>query len=109
MTAAFAVLLTRAMAKAPDDRYPSAGDLGRAALAAASGISVSRAERSVASGDAAPPPTIGRGLAATKPPAPSPKRSDTGIIGRGLAATRPPSQPRPEGGRETGKEMPPPN
>jgi serine/threonine protein kinase len=101
---AFDVVLARAMAKAPDDRYPSAGDLGRAALAAASGISVSRAERSVASGDAAPPPTIGRGLAATKPPAPRPERSETGTIGRGLAATKPPSQPRPTGGRETGKD-----
>ena len=30
-------VVIRAMSKAPDDRYPSAGDLGRAALAALSG------------------------------------------------------------------------
>jgi hypothetical protein len=42
------------MAKSPDDRYLSAGDLGRAALTAAAGASLSRAERSVATGPAAP-------------------------------------------------------
>jgi hypothetical protein len=42
------------MAKAPDQRYLSAGDLGRAAVAAASGVTLSRAERSVAVGGAAP-------------------------------------------------------
>jgi YVTN family beta-propeller protein len=47
-------VLARAMAKEPDDRYPSAGDLGRAALSAA-GVSASRApERRVAVGAAAP-------------------------------------------------------
>jgi serine/threonine-protein kinase len=47
-------VLARALAKAPEDRYPSAGDLGRAALAAAEGRSVTEAERSVARGAAAP-------------------------------------------------------
>jgi serine/threonine-protein kinase len=47
-------VLSRALAKAPDERYPSAGDLGRAALAAAEGRSVTEAERSVARGAAAP-------------------------------------------------------
>jgi serine/threonine-protein kinase len=47
-------VLGRALAKAPDDRHPSAGDLGRAALAAAEGRSVTEAERSVARGAAAP-------------------------------------------------------
>jgi hypothetical protein len=50
----FDAVLARAMAKSPDDRYLSAGDLGRAALAAAAGTSLSRAERSVAVGAAAP-------------------------------------------------------
>jgi serine/threonine-protein kinase len=47
-------VLARALAKAPDDRYPSAGDLGRAVVAAAEGRSVTEEERSVARGAAAP-------------------------------------------------------
>lgn len=47
-------VLTRALAKDPEDRYPSAGDFGRAALAAAEGRSVTEEERSVARGAAAP-------------------------------------------------------
>src|SRR4051794_24908251 len=51
----FERVLARALAKAPEDRYPSAGDFGRAALAAAEGRSVTAEERSVARGAAAPP------------------------------------------------------
>ena len=47
-------VITRALAKSPEDRYPSAGDFGRAALAAAEGRSVTEEERSVARGAAAP-------------------------------------------------------
>jgi hypothetical protein len=47
-------VLARALAKRPDDRYPSTGDLGRAALAAARGEPVTESERSVAVGSAAP-------------------------------------------------------
>jgi Protein kinase domain len=46
-------VLIRAMSKQPDDRYPSAGDLGRAAEAAVSGTRVSVPERTVATGAAA--------------------------------------------------------
>ena len=53
-------VLARALAKAPEARYPSAGDFGRAALAAAEGRSVTEAERSVARGAAAPSPTVRR-------------------------------------------------
>jgi serine/threonine protein kinase len=48
-------VVQRAMAKAPEERFPSAGDLGRAALAAAEGRAVTEAERSVATREAAPP------------------------------------------------------
>jgi hypothetical protein len=52
--AGFDRVLARALAKAPEDRYPSAGDFGRAAVAAAEGRSVTAEERSVARGAAAP-------------------------------------------------------
>jgi len=51
--APFDEVIARALAKNPDDRYPSAGDLGHAALAAAEGHAVTRAEHSVAVGEAA--------------------------------------------------------
>jgi serine/threonine protein kinase len=50
----FDTVVKRAMAKEPSDRYPSAGDLGRAAVAAAEGRDSSKPERSVAVGGAAP-------------------------------------------------------
>src|SRR5918996_2237355 len=47
-------VVQRAMAKAPADRYLSAGDLARAATAAAEGRAIAEPERSVAAGAAAP-------------------------------------------------------
>jgi serine/threonine protein kinase len=55
-------VITRAMAKNPDDRYPSAGDLARDAIAATEGQRVTSPERSVATGRAAP-----AGVAPTAP------------------------------------------
>jgi protein kinase-like protein len=55
--AAFDEVIRRALAKSPDERYPSAGDLGRAAEAAAAGRSVEQPERAVATGGAAPSET----------------------------------------------------
>ena len=52
--AVFNDVIARATAKQQDDRYPSAGDLARAAEAALEGTSVVTAERSVATGPAAP-------------------------------------------------------
>jgi serine/threonine protein kinase len=51
---AFEAVIGRAAAKNPEHRYPSAGDLGRAAVAAAAGDAVTVEERSVATGRAAP-------------------------------------------------------
>lgn len=46
-------VVIRAMSKSPDDRYPSAGDLGRAAQAALRGDRPAAPERTVATGAAA--------------------------------------------------------
>ena len=46
-------VVVRAMSKQPEDRYPSAGDLGRAAVAAAGGTAIEFPERTVATGAAA--------------------------------------------------------
>jgi hypothetical protein len=51
---AFDAVIARAMAKRPPDRYPSAGDLGRAAVAAAEGRRLDASERAVGVGAAAP-------------------------------------------------------
>ena len=52
--ARFDVVLARALAKDPAERFESAGDLGRAAVAAAAGEASETTGRSVARGDAAP-------------------------------------------------------
>jgi serine/threonine protein kinase len=76
-------VVVRAMSKPPEDRYPSAGDLGRAAVAALSGAPVAIPERTVATGAAAT-----REAETIQPtPVDPPKPEDT------ATATRP-SQPR---------------
>jgi pSer/pThr/pTyr-binding forkhead associated (FHA) protein len=50
----FDEVVHRAMAKAPSDRYPSAGDLGQAALVAAGGLRRASPWSVVATGEAAP-------------------------------------------------------
>ena len=52
-------VIRRALAKDPAARYQSAGDLGRAALAAAEQRPQHEAERTVAAGDAAPATAVG--------------------------------------------------
>jgi serine/threonine protein kinase len=56
--AALDPVIRRAMAKDPADRFPSAGDLGRAALAATRGEDVTEPEHAVGIGDAAPAETL---------------------------------------------------
>ena len=58
--APFDDIVRRAMAKDPNDRYLSAGDVGRAVLAAAEGQRSTAADRTVAVGDAAPPTEVAR-------------------------------------------------
>jgi pSer/pThr/pTyr-binding forkhead associated (FHA) protein len=52
----FDEVIRRGMATDPDERYPSAGDLGRAALVAAGGLRRARPWSVVATGEAAPVP-----------------------------------------------------
>ena len=75
-------VIARALAKAPDDRYPSAGDLGRAALAAARGESVTESERTVAVGNAAAPGRAVAAVPAAAVPAATRVRSQTAITER---------------------------
>ncbi|MDX6675647.1 MAG: hypothetical protein QOH11_3065 [Solirubrobacteraceae bacterium] len=70
----FDAVVARALAKRPADRYPSAGDLGRAAAAAARGERVTEVEQSVARGPAAPPPPPPRIPAPEPPTAAAPTR-----------------------------------
>jgi Protein kinase domain len=91
-------VIARAMAKDPAERYPSAGDLGRAATAAITGGEVAEPERTVATGAAAGARTAELG--------PEPTRTATapaaaGVGGGGgdetAATTRPvPPEDRPD-------------
>jgi serine/threonine-protein kinase len=90
---AFDQVIARALAKEPSDRYPSAGDLGRAARAAAAGERASTARGSVATGAATPeeaePTRIAPPAAATAVAAPAaattlaPEAGPTSYAGNG--------------------------
>ena len=98
--------LGRAMAKEPAQRFPSAGDLGRALAAAVQGRANAAPERSVAVGPAAtqvgalgatvidrpppPPPRLeprspAAPMAATSEPAPAPRRRTGLLVGAAAA------------------------
>jgi YVTN family beta-propeller protein len=74
----FDAVIARATAKEPEERYPSAGDLARAALAAAEGLTFVGGQRSVARGPAAPAKTteLSPPSTATTSPAGSTARQD---------------------------------
>jgi hypothetical protein len=81
-------VVIRAMSKQPDDRYPSAGDLGRAATAALSGTAVAVPEHTVATGAAAT-----RTVETMQPEPPEPETKP---------ATSRPAEPAPGRGAATG-------
>jgi len=66
LPSAFDTVVQRALAKDPAQRQPSAGDLGRAARDAVSGLSSARRERVVARGAAAPAGTAQSPTAVTQ-------------------------------------------
>jgi serine/threonine protein kinase len=69
-------VIRRALAKDPADRYPSAGDLGRAAVAATGGEAVTEPEHAVGTGDAALAETVP--LPVTAPTKRQPKHGRSG-------------------------------
>jgi serine/threonine protein kinase len=82
--AALDPVIRRAMAKDPSDRFPSAGDLGRAAVAAARGEAVTEPEHLVGVGEAAPLPETAP-LAVTAPTERLPRRRRKRRRGRRIA------------------------
>ncbi|QEC46204.1 protein kinase [Baekduia soli] len=103
---AFDSVIARALAKEPAGRYPSAGDLGRAARAAATGAVASTARGSVATGAATPEhaeptrlaPAAGATAVATPPAPPTAVTRVAGgpDPGDGTGAGRGPGSGRPE-------------
>jgi serine/threonine protein kinase len=73
-------VIRRAMAKEPGDRFPSAGDLGRAAVAATRGEAVTEPEHAVGTGEAALAETVP--LAVTAPTQRRPRRKGRRRQGR---------------------------
>ena len=80
---AFVPVVRRALAKQPADRFPSAGDLGRAALAAAGVRAADEPERMVAVGEAAPSDETRASADEPLPPETAAGRSDTQVTARG--------------------------
>jgi hypothetical protein len=91
-------VVARALAKDPAERFPSAGDLGRAALAAVTGSAIAEPERTVATGEAAPlppqdtPAAFSDGTPGPTAPATGPSEAPTGAT----VASTPPTQPGAE-------------
>jgi serine/threonine protein kinase/DNA-binding beta-propeller fold protein YncE len=102
-------VIARALAKDADERYLSAGDLGRAARAALIGKDPSQPERSLATGLAAPPTELSPAAsappdltAATPPPGPTAATPPPGET----AATPPPPAAQPPAPQPPSAEPP---
>jgi serine/threonine protein kinase len=92
----FTPVLERAMAKRPDDRYLSAGDLARDATAALRGLRYSGPPSMVAAGEARPA-NLGPPESASAPPTPE-SVSPTPAVGQATPAG---GQSTPAGGQST--------
>ncbi|MDX6602413.1 MAG: hypothetical protein QOF13_1615 [Solirubrobacterales bacterium] len=92
-------VVVRAMSKTPDDRYPSAGDLGRAAGAALRGETPAVPERTVATGAAATRTTE---TIAAEPEERRPSSQPTEATRRVTAETAAPDAPEKRGGTAAG-------
>ena len=90
------LVVARALAKEPEDRFPSAGDFARAVTAAVQGQPTVEAERSVAIGAAAPGPADATTTAErTRLAATAERQADAAPIAPSAAATTPtPTPPR---------------
>ena len=106
-------VITRAMAKDPDFRFPSAGDFGRAALAAATGTPVAEPEHTVATGEAAPatepaPPPVTP--TPTKPAdTPTPAEPESTVEAAEAQPTAPPSTVEASAAQPTAPPSEPPD
>ncbi|HSS34328.1 MAG TPA: serine/threonine-protein kinase [Solirubrobacterales bacterium] len=87
-------VVVRAMSKQPDDRYPSAGDLGRAAQAALRGTGVPIPERTVATGAAATVESQQVREPPTEPTRPEPTRRDDGDVDPPIGGKKSPTSAR---------------
>jgi hypothetical protein len=107
-------VVARALAKAPAERYPSAGDLGRAASAGAHGAAPTEPERSVAAGEAAPGAAVTEAPPARAVTEVTPAAAATAVdtpvtapppAGTPPAPLTPPAAPPPER-RDGGRRVP---
>jgi serine/threonine-protein kinase len=97
---AFDSVIARALAKEPAHRYPSAGDLGRAARAAATGQAASTARGSVATGAATPEHA--------EPTRVAPAAGVTAVAAPAAMATAVADRPHRDEDRHARREPPPP-